>query len=144
MSRPTLSLKKKATPAPPAQPTPKSNKQVRREVVSALFKLKRPFAIGITEQLIEAMPDVDVKHIKSGLACVCGSYSYLQCVTDGKQRYNLDGTESDRVTHEARVIAIGRLNAIRATHAAQKAKDKATRQEKHQQMLDEHARRKGL
>ena len=129
-TRPILSLKKKTEATPPAQPPepiPKTNKQVRHEVIGALFKLKRPFAIGIQEQLIEAMPDVDGKYIKRALSFMCGSYSYLQCVTDGKQRYNLDGTESDRVNHEAHVIAIGRINAIKDAHAAKKAKDKATR-----------------
>jgi ProP effector len=92
----------------------------------ALFNEKKPvpLAIGISDALLEAMPDTKGEPLGRVLARWCNRPRYLAALTAGADRLGLEGVQGT-VTEEQAADAAERFKAIQA---AFREKDEAKRQ----------------
>lgn len=85
-------------------PKPKAGEV--KAVYDALFKQHRvigtfrPLAIGIRQQLLAAHPDLGEAMIGAVLVKHTVRPRYLEAIARGGRRYNLDGTWSEKVSHD--------------------------------------------
>jgi len=92
----------------------------------ALFNEKKPvpLAIGISDALLEAMPDATAAQLRRALGCWCKRPRYLAALAAGADRHGLEGVQGT-VTEEQAADAAERFKAIQA---AFREKDEAKRQ----------------
>lgn len=95
-----------------------------------LFDAKNPIplAIGIAEELLNAIPNITIKQIKQILGYWCNRPRYLKTIITHDERYGLDGAKST-ISEEAKIHALERLKKIAAKNQEKKqhkAKSKKT------------------
>jgi len=92
----------------------------------ALFNEKKPvpLAIGISDALLEAMPDATATQLRRALGGWCKRPRYLATLAAGADRHGLEGVQGT-VTEEQAADAAERFKAIQA---AFQEKDEAKRQ----------------
>lgn len=71
----------------------------------------KPLAIGIRDRLIAAHPNIDRDIICLALRFRVKARRYLQALSEGEARHNLDGSVAGEVTAEHRGIAKAQLEA---------------------------------
>jgi len=90
----------------------------------------RPLAIGIQKTLRAELADDPELHetpgwvVRQALALYTRSPAYLEATIAGQPRINLDGTEAEPVTDEAKRYAQEQRDAQKARQAARKPKPK--------------------
>jgi ProP effector len=95
-----------AAPAAPAAPalTPRQLLKQLQEQFPA-FKNCLPLAIGIDKQILERLPGVDRKTMRTALGIHTGSMRYLRVMEKATQRFDLDGNAGEEVTETHRAHA---------------------------------------
>ncbi|MDO8933896.1 MAG: ProQ/FINO family protein [Rhodocyclaceae bacterium] len=120
----------------------------------AVFRDAKPLAIGIDKQILERLPELDRKVLRTALRLHTGSVRYLKEMAKATARVDLDGNPAGEVPEEHRAHATETLRerfkkdaeqrkAQRAAEEAQRAAEKAEqlRAEKLSQLTAKFSRR---
>jgi len=95
------------------------------------FRSSNPLAIGIDKQIVERMPEINRRDLRSALGMHTKSTSYLRQITKIKDRFDLDGKIVSTVTDAQRLHASTILKDRASKNAEQHAaKLEAERQAK--------------
>ncbi|MFC6376727.1 ProQ/FINO family protein [Tatumella terrea] len=138
--RPTLSLKRKATPTQastdkrpekPAQAAKKSSKRAKHghkqmlRLISLFPDLMneaepRPFKVGILADMVASLKERESTfgfgQVKSALARYTTNYRYQKALAAGGHRYGLDGNPCGEVTPEQQAAAQEKVKEIKAAY----------------------------
>lgn len=82
--------------------------QKLHDVFPHVFNYKKPLAIGIYGQIRDQV-NVTSRDLHFFLHRYCDSYRYLECLKEGKRRYNVDGSFNGDVTADEADNAINDL-----------------------------------
>lgn len=88
-----------------------------------ILKQRKPLAIGVADEVLKIVGDVAVS--KAIMSTHANNPKYLESLSTGKVRYNLDGTEAGEVTDDHRANALQRLIDDKARIVKKKAAQKA-------------------
>jgi ProP effector len=91
---------------------------------------RKPLKIGIYDDIIANLPDLDLSALRVALTIYTSCWGYLNACRPGAARVNLAGTECGSVTDDEAAFAKERWAKI---HAKIKAKSEARRAAKSQQ-----------
>jgi sRNA-binding protein len=121
VGRPILSLKKPIQPPklkrkaerPDQHQIEEAKAAIRAAFPLAFVKPRRPLAIGVREQVLRALPNVDPQAVKVALGRWVQSRDYQEGVLrKGARRIALDGSDAGPITDAERLAAKAALKKM--------------------------------
>ena len=122
-------------PSAPTPETPKSGLDAKglldklREI-SPTFRDCKPVALRIDKTIMERMPEVERKVVRSAMRMHTASTRYLKAMEKATHRYDLDGKEDGEVSEEHRTHAAQTLKQRFADVAKRKRDQQKEEQER--------------